>query len=113
MPKMLSQEPLLCFLYASDQRPVLVFTSSDSATAFLQSFEHNGGKAERYSAPTPAFLSKPYGLELVRAGPHGELAFDFHSERQAQHWSDQLGEYATLLQAPDDAKKLKRTVLLG
>ena len=110
---MLSQEPILCFLYAEDRRPVLVFEAADRATAFLQSFERNGGSAERYYNPTHVYLKKPHGLEVVRAGPHGELAFDFHSEAEAQHWQTQLGAYATLIHDTIDVKNMKRTVLLG
>jgi hypothetical protein len=110
---MLSQEPLWCYLYANDQRPVLVFANAASATAFLQAFERKGGKADRYYNPSDVFLHKPYGLELIHSGPDGELAFKFHLEEQAQHWIEQLGDYARLSQAPEDAEGTKRVVLLG
>ena len=110
---MLSQEPLFCFIYADDRRPVLVFETADRATAFLQSFEKRGGSAERYYKATDVYLKKPHNLDRVRVGPSGELAFDFHSEADAQHWYEQLGDYATLIQDPNDAKNLKRTILLG
>lgn len=113
LPNMASQEPVQVFLYANDQRPVLVFDTAEHATTFINALERNGGHADRYYNPKDVYLRKPHGLEHVSAGPKGQLAFQFHTEEQAQHWVEQLVGFGTLQESSGDTNAAKRIVLLG
>jgi hypothetical protein len=104
---MAADHVLFSFLYVEDSRPVLIFNTKENAHTFISGFK---GRAETYGDPTHVFLNKPHGLELVRPGKHGDMAYVFHHGYQAEHWAKHLGGYAKLL---TDTADHKRIVFLG
>jgi len=74
------------FLYVEDNRPVLVFDTTQHAEAFKNAFQG----AEIYDHKEHVFLPTPKGLVLVYGANSGETAYMFHTSQQAKDWLTRL-----------------------
>jgi hypothetical protein len=94
------------FLLIEDARPCLVFDTKENAANFAKAFD---GKAQIYDQKTHVFLNKPKDLELVKAGPNGELALVFKHSDGAKAFANKLQGHGLVL---SDTVDQSRTVLI-